>query len=109
MRGQGMGEKIIRIVIPPGVKFSDLQISLNPNGEVIFDWVPIHFICVASGLEINIFTESDDCNVMGLIDTWYRHHVAQGGKPDAAFENLREEARLANLKGQHFIHTPGHA
>jgi len=99
----------IPIEIPDGVGFADLKLARDATGDVSFDWSPIERICAASGLPIEVFRDSSEDNIAGLIVSWYQAHRADGGPPDAVAEDLITEMIAEERAGQSFSHKPGTA
>lgn len=101
---------VIKIAIPEGLDFADLKLRRVPEtGEVEFDWDPIERICEASGVEIEIFRDSDEGNVAGLITQWYAEHRARGGNPDPVQEDIIAETMVEDSIGGGVSHEPGRA
>lgn len=100
----------INIVIPADVAIADLRMARDPQtGDIEFDWTPIERICAASGIDVALFKESDEDNVGALLMHWYAQHRAQGGAPDAVFEELIKETRAEDELGGGLSHRPGRA
>ena len=70
---------------------------------------PIRKICEASGLPIELFTDTSEDNVSQLIVAWYEQHRRSGGDPDPVAEDLIAEAVIEHTHGQHVSHRPGNA
>lgn len=104
-----MHQQLTRIAIPEGLKFSELQLSRDADGEVSFDWAPIERICMASGVPVELFREGPEDNVAGLLMTWYRAHRNGGGVLDPVAEDLIAEAAAEDAAGQPYSHAPGRA
>lgn len=87
-----MSEQSIGIVIPEGIRFSDLKLERNQKtGKVSFDWVPIERICEASGVNVDVFKNGPENNVSELIVAWYSKHRKDGGEADPVQEMLLAE------------------
>ena len=81
----------MKITIPEGVSFLDLDLRRAPEGHVIFRWEPIEEICKASGIDIDVFKNGHEDNVSGLLVTWYAAHIEAGGPLDVVAEQLIQE------------------
>ncbi len=99
----------IRLVIPTSVDFSALRLARGADGQVAFDWGPIEAICAASGLDVTLFRETGESNVVGLIVAWYAEHRRRGGAPDAIADDLITETVIEDALGEGLSHPPGRA
>jgi hypothetical protein len=97
------------ITIPDGVRFSDLRLTRDPDGQVSFDWAPVELICAASGLDIEIFRAGPEDNVAGLLVAWYAAAREAGEPPDPVQDDLITETLLENAYGGGISHPPGRA
>lgn len=95
----------INLIIPDGVEFSDLKLSLTPDGSLECDVETINRICDASGIDPSIFFESNEANLMQLILDWYKMHRANGGAPDAVIEDVRAEVDVEDATGTQAVYT----
>jgi len=69
----------VKIKIPLGVDFADLQLAFDENGDMCYDAKPIEAICQASGLDVSHFRDGPEENLRGLIAAWYLAHRKHGG------------------------------
>jgi hypothetical protein len=105
-----MKTQLLKITIPPGLDFGDLKMSRIPEtGEVEFDWTPIERLCEQNGLDVEIFRDSDEENVAGLINSWYFAHLENGGARDPVQDDLIAEAMAEDEHGGGFSLPPGRA
>lgn len=104
-----MDNTLLQISIPDGLDFSALKLARDSDGHVSFDWEPINIICAASNINPDVFTSTHEDNIGGLIMTWYRAHIANGGQPDPVAEDLIAEAMLEDEHGGGFSYPPGRA
>lgn len=96
--------------IPDDLDFSALKLARDPStGAVDFDWRPIESICIASGLDVDLFRSGPEDNAASLISAWYAEHLARGGARDATMDDLIAEAAAEDLAGGGFSHQPGRA
>lgn len=102
-------KKMKTIAIPAALKFSDLRLARDPNGDVSFDITVIERIEQSSGLPVGFFMASPEDALGELIVQWYRMHLSGGGTPDATAEDLIAEAQAEDAAGQHYSHAPGRA
>jgi hypothetical protein len=98
----------LRVTIPEGLSFEALKLTRKPTG-ISFDWAPVEAICDASGIDINLFRESDEGNVAALIVAWYAEHLQRGGVRDAIADDLIGEAQAEDTFGAGLSHKPGKA
>ena len=90
----------LRVQIPDGLEFSALQLARDPvTLDVSFDLAPIEAICAASGIDPALFGQQHEDNVAGLIQQWYRAHLAAGGKPDPVQEQIMAEVEAEGAAG----------
>lgn len=88
------------IAIPAGVAFSDLKLSRDPVTRALrFDWAPIEAVCDASGLDVGLFKESNEGNVIELLLTWYGFNLASGGARDTVMEQVIAEVEAEAFAG----------
>lgn len=99
----------MKLTIPDGITFADLQLARISDGDVELSWHVVEAICEASGIDPAVFAESSEDNLAGLINAWYREHLARGGEPDPVQEDLIAEARLEDERGGGLSHQPGRA
>lgn len=104
-----MQQQMAKVSIPDGLDFSDLRLSRDTDGSVSFDWDVVERICKASGLPVEIFRDTAEDNVAGLIVTWYQAHRQNGGAADPVAEDLIGEVIAEDMAGQHISHQPGRA
>lgn len=104
-----MGKNLLQISIPNKVNFADLKLARDSEGTLSFDVATIEAICAASGIESEVFMETHEDNVAGLIIGWYQAHIANGGEPDATAEDLMLEAKLEDQYGGGFSLPAGRA
>jgi hypothetical protein len=99
-------KKLLNITFPDTIKFEDLKLSRDPvTGDVSFDWMPIELICQHSGIDSDMFRNTHEDNVAGLLVTWYNKHLQSGGAPDPVAEELLEEIRIEDTLGLPEIKT----
>ena len=84
-------QQMMKVTIPDDLDFSDLHLSRDLDGSVIFDGSVVERICKASGLPVEL---SDD-NVARLLISWYQTHRQDGGDPDPVAEDFITEALAA--------------
>ncbi|WP_288076579.1 hypothetical protein [Pseudomonas sp.] len=104
-----MQQQLARVAIPDGLDFSDLKLAREPDGSVSFDWRVIERICAASGLPVELLSDSTEDNVAGLLIGWYQAHRQRGGVVDPVAEDLMGEVLAEDVAGQHASHAPGRA
>lgn len=104
-----MHQQMKKVVIPDDLKFSDLHLARDSDGDVSFDWGVIERICEASGLPVEIFRDAPEDNVSGLIVGWYQAHCQQGGERDPVADDLIAEVAAEEKAEQIISHQPGRA
>lgn len=102
-------QQATKICIPEGVRYADLKLAREADGDLSFDWAPIERICDASGLDIEFFKSGPEDHVCQLITHWYNAHVAAGGERDPVSDDLITEMLIEDAHGQHTSHQPGRA
>lgn len=101
--------QIITIKIPSDLTFADLKLARDPDGMVSFDMGVIEKIEMASGLPAGYFMGRPEGELAGLLNHWYQAHLADGGAPDPAQEDLITEVKLEDQHGGGLSHQPGSA
>ena len=99
----------LRITIPPDVSFNDLNLSLTGDGYVRFDLAALGRVCEASGLSMDVFMQTHEDLLGGLLCSWYAKHIRNGGKPDPVAEHLNAEMRAEVRAGQPWSFPAGSA
>jgi hypothetical protein len=97
------------LVIPDGLRFSELRLARDPDGHVSLDWAPIERICRTNGLELRLFQDGPEDSLASLLTGWYRGHIAAGGARDPVYEDLIGEIRFEDGAGQFGSYAPGRA
>ncbi|EJG8175448.1 hypothetical protein NFH47_003034 [Escherichia coli] len=100
---------MVNVTIPDDIDFSDLRLSLDPDGSISFEGAIIERICEASGLPAEVFINAPEDNVSRLIVGWYQAHRKYGGKADPVAEALIAEIVDEQKAGQTFSYKPGRA
>ena len=99
----------LHITIPPDVSFNDLDLSLTDDGYVHFDLAALGRVCEASGLSMDVFMQTHEDLLGGLLCSWYAEHIRNGGKPDPVAEYLNAEMRAEMTAGQPWSFPAGRA
>lgn len=102
-----MQQKRTTMLIPDDLKFSDLQLKVETDGQITFEWKPIERICEANDIPFEALRDSPADNAARLINAWYVAHRQNGGAPEPAYEGLIAEARAEEAAGQPFSYEPG--
>ncbi len=90
------------LMIPDDVEFSDLKLSLAPDGSLAFDTQPINKICASNGIDASMLEEA---HVVLLIMNWYKMHRAADGSPDAVAEDMLGEVAVESATGAQAVYT----
>lgn len=98
-----------KVSVPEDLDFADLRLARSPDGSISFDMSVIKRICQASDLSIQVFRDSPEDNVAGLIVSWYQAHRQQGGDTDPIAEDLIAEVLAEDNAGQKYSHLAGSA
>jgi hypothetical protein len=101
-----MHRQLTHIAIPTDVRWEDLRLARDPDGNVSFDWGPIERICQACGVDVALFRDAPEDNLAQLLNTWYAAHRADGGEPCPIQEDLIAEALIEEQHGEHVSHQP---
>ena len=104
-----MQQQMAKVAIPDDLDFSDLRLARDPDGGVSFDLAVIERICEASGLPVEMFRDSPEDIVSGLIVGWYQAHRQNGGEADPVADDLIAEVVAEEKAGQAVSHQPGRA
>ena len=89
--------KTIKIQIPSGLKFSDLNLSRHPgeDRDLEFDTAP--FIKIAE-LNPHIDIENEEV-INAIMIAWYKQHLSEGGATDPVIETLLSEIAIEDSFG----------
>lgn len=104
-----MRQQLTQIAIPDDVRWEDLRLSREPDGDVTLDWAPIERICEASGLDIALFRDGPEENLATLLTHWYESHINAGGARCPVQDDLIAEALIEEQHGEQVSHQPGRA
>lgn len=96
------------VCIPPDLRFADLRLAFEQDGDLSFDADVIRRICGASGIDHERFAADEDA-LCALVAAWYRAHRARGGDPDPVAESISAEVMAEERAGQRISHHPGSA
>jgi len=78
----------IKIKIPMGIDFEDLELAFDENGDMCYNVKPIEAICQASDLDMAHFSDGPEENLRQLIAAWYSAHRKQGGVSNPVAEEF---------------------
>lgn len=104
-----MEQQMAKVSILDDLDFSDLRLARDPDGSVSFDWDVIARICNGSGIPEELFRETSEDYVAGLIVSWYQAHRQNGGAADPVAEDLIAEVMEEEKAGQQVSYQPGSA
>ena len=104
-----MQRQLTQIAIPDDVRWEDLRLARDADGDVSFDWAPIERICAASGIDVAVFRDAPEDNLANLLNHWYAAHLAGGGARCPVQDDLIAEALIEEQHGEHVSHQPGRA
>lgn len=102
-------KRLVKITIPDGVQFADLELRRDPDGDVSFSVPIIERVCAASGIDPAAIWDTHEDNLSGIIVAWYARHRELGGAPDPVAEDLILEAAAEDALGGGISHAPGRA
>lgn len=102
-------EKELKISIPDGINFADLNLGRSASGSITFNAEIINAICEHSGIDPKVFWDSHEDNMAGLIIEWYANHLKNGGERDLIADDLIAEAMAEDQLGGGISYPPGSA
>jgi len=102
-------EKKLKISIPPKINFGDLKLSRCSDGGISFNAEIINAICNASGIDPEVFWQSHEDNLAGLIVEWYANHLKNGGERDPVADDMIAETLAEDQLGGGISYPPGSA
>jgi len=102
-------KKELKISIPDGISFADLNLGRSASGSITFNAEIINAICEHSGIDSQVFWESHEDNMAGLIIEWYASHLKNGGERDAVADDLITETLAEDERGGGISYPPGSA
>jgi hypothetical protein len=107
-----MHEQPVRVCIPIGVSFADLQLARAADGSITLDIDVINRILTTNRVDPEPFQPEHpdgETNTSHLLIGWYLVARAEGQPEDAVMEQLLAELEIENAAGQGFSLAPGHA
>lgn len=104
-----MAAHTIRITIPDTLRFADLQLRREPDGDLSFETAPLELIAEASGDEVREMMRAGEDGISLVITNWYHAARARGEPPDPVAEDLAAEILAEAAAGQHVSLPPGRA
>ena len=99
----------MKIEIPDTIRFEDLHLQRTPDGDIEFDWAPVEALCQHNRIDIAVFREAPEDNVSGLLMTWDRSHLENGGQRDPVCDDLIAEVQAEDERGGGISYPPGSA
>lgn len=100
---------VLHIVIPENIDLRDLNVRRDPvDGMLQFAIEPFLHVLRASGINPIGFLQNTELVCM-VLAAWHAAHKHKGFPPDPVLEDLEEESRLEETRGQGFSYPPGHA
>lgn len=104
-----MAAHTIRITIPDALRFADLRLRRESNGDLSFETAPLELIAEASGAAAGELMRSGEDGLASIITAWYHAARARGEPPDPVAEDLVAEILAEDAAGQYVSLPPGRA
>jgi len=104
-----MAAHTIRVTIPDTLRFADLQLRRESNGDLSFETAPLELIAEASGAAVGELMRSGEDGISAVIAAWYHAARARGEPPDPVAEDLAAEVAAEDAAGQYVSLPPGRA
>ena len=93
----------LRLEIPQGIKFSDLNITSEPDSyDITLNMVVVEHILEANNINISATTDENDF-IGALLFKWYQEWISAGGKPNTTMEDLRSEIEITDRLEPEFV------
>lgn len=104
-----MAAQTLRITIPDNLRFADLRLRREPDGDLSFETAPLEQIAAASDDAVGELMRSGDDGLATVITAWYHAARARGEPPDPVAEDLVAEILAEDAAGQRVSLPPGRA
>lgn len=99
-----MARKILRMGIPKGVSFDDLNLKVNSGGCIEFNWAPIVAICKENDISMELFLDANDESLISFILCWYQIHRNNGGAPNKFIEDTLARSQTKKRARRRVLH-----
>jgi hypothetical protein len=106
---QKVATKELVFTIPEDLQFSDLELRLDDDGLVRFNWEAIERLCATSNINPDFFSSSRPEYVGNLISHWYGVHLYNGGAHDPEQERALSYGDTMHWGSDQFQHRAGTA
>lgn len=104
-----MAAQTLRITIPDNLRFADLRLRREPDGDLSFETAPLEQIAASSGDEVRELMRAGEDGISLVITNWYHAARARGEPPDPVAEDLAAEILAEDAAGQRVSLPPGRA
>jgi hypothetical protein len=89
-------DSLLTLKLPEGYSFSDLKIRRCEADAIDLDMDLVKLICTINGLDFDKVCQDPGPVVTSILTVWYKHHLADGGKPDPLMEELKSQGQRLN-------------
>ena len=103
-----MSSTVLRIAVPADLRFADLNLRREANGDLSFDTAPLRRIADASDPQVAELLVTAD-GISSVIVGWYRVARSRGEPADLVAEDIAAEIAAEDAAGQPFSLRPGRA
>ena len=89
-------DSLLTLKLPEGYAFADLKLRRCAADEIDLDMDLFKLVCTLNGMDIEKVLQNPGPVVTAVLTVWYKHHLADGGAPDALMEELRRQGPRLN-------------
>lgn len=89
-------DSLLTLKLPEGYAFSDLKVRRCDDDAIDLDMDLVKRVCKLNGLAFDKVLQNPGPVITSILTVWYKHHLAQGGAPDALMEDLRLQGPRLN-------------
>lgn len=103
-----MSIAMLKIAVPNDLRFADLKLRREADGDLSFDAAPLQRIADASDPRVAKLLGTED-GISSVIAGWYHVARARGEPADAVAEDIAAEVAAEGAAGQRHSLPPGRA
>ena len=89
-------DALLTLKLPEGYSFADLKLRRCADDAIDLDMDLVRLICSINGLDFEKVCQNPGPVVTSILTVWYKHHLAEGGAPDALMEALKTQGPRLN-------------
>lgn len=89
-------DTLLTLKLPQGYGFADLKLRRYAADAIDLDMDLFKLVCTLNGMDFERVLQNPGPVVTAVLTVWYKHHLADGGAPDALMEDLRQQGPHRN-------------